>query len=65
MNHKLKNNIKNQKKKLKNAKLQEVPDKTCKTKLRSIKASRENGVPVWLTVIQIFFFLIYNLLYLV
>ena len=46
--------IKNQKKKLNDAKLQEVTNKTsCKTKLRLIEASTENGASIWLTVIPI------------
>ena len=51
---KIKNNIKNQTKKLNGAKLQEVTNNTsCKTKLRSIEASTENGASIWLTVIPI------------
>ena len=51
---KIKSEIKNQKKKLNDAKLQEVTNNTsCKTKIRSIEASTENGVSIWLTVIPI------------
>ena len=51
---KIKSDIKNQKKKLNNAKLQDVTNKTsCKTKLRLIEASTENGASIWLTVIPI------------
>ena len=42
----IKNNIKNQKKKQNKAKLQEVPNKTCKTKSRLIEASTENGASI-------------------
>ena len=49
---KLKSNIKNQKKKLNDAKLLEVTNNTSfKTKLRSIEASTENGASICLTVI--------------
>ena len=51
---KIENNIKNQKKKLKDAKLQEVTNKiSCKTMLRTIEASTENGAYICLTVIPI------------
>ena len=51
---KIKSDIKNQKKKLSDATLQEVTNNTsCKTKLRSIEASRKNGGSIWLTVIPI------------
>ena len=51
---KIKSDIKNRKKKLNNVKLQEVTNNTsCKTKLRSIETSTENGASIWLTVIQI------------
>ena len=51
---KIKSDIKNRKKKLNDAKLQEVTNNTsCKTKLRLIKASTENGASVWLTVMPI------------
>ena len=51
---KIKNNIKIQKKKLNDAKLQKVTDKTFyKTKLRSIEASTENGASIRLTLISI------------
>ena len=51
---KMKNNIKSQKKKPNDAKLQEVTNKaSCKTKLRWIEASTENGASIWLTVILI------------
>ena len=51
---KVKHSIKNQKKKLNDAKLQEVMKKSsCKTKLRSIEASTENGASIWLIVIPI------------
>ena len=51
---KIKHNIKNQKKKLSDAKLQEVTNnRSCKTKLRSIEASMENGASIWLTVIPV------------
>ena len=51
---KVKNNIKNQKKKLDDAKLHEAANKTsCKTKLRSIEASTENGASIWFTEIPI------------
>ena len=46
---KIKTNIKNQNKKLNEAKLQEVINNTsCKTKLRSIEASTVNGASIWL-----------------
>ena len=51
---KIKSEIKNWKKKLNDAKLQEVTNNTsCKTKLRSIEVSTENGASIWLTVIPI------------
>ena len=51
---KIKSNIKNQKKKLNDAKLQEVTNNaSCKTKLRSIEALTENGASICLTVITI------------
>ena len=50
---KLKNKIKHQKKKLNDAKLQEVTKNICKTKLRLIETSKGNGASVWLTVISI------------
>ena len=51
---KIKSDIKNQKKKLNDAKLQEVTNNTsCKTKLRSIEASTEYGASIWLTVIPV------------
>ena len=44
---KIKNNIKNQKRKLNNAKLQEVNNNTsCKIKLRSIEPSMENRASI-------------------
>ena len=50
---KIKTNIKNQNKKLNEAKLQEVINNTsCKTKLRSIEASTENGASIWLMEIK-------------
>ena len=51
---KIKSDIKNRKKKLSDAKLQEVTTNTsCKTKLRSIEVSTEDRVSIWLTVIPI------------
>ena len=51
---KLKSDIKYRKKKLNDAKLQELTNNTsCKTKLRSIEASTENGASIWLRVISI------------
>ena len=51
---KIKSGIKNRKKKLNNAKLLEVTTyASCKTKLRSIEASMEDRVSIWLTVIPI------------
>ena len=51
---KIKSDIKCRKKKLNDAKLQELTNNTsCKTKLRSIEASRENGASIWLRVIPI------------
>ena len=45
---KIKSNIKNQKKQLNDAKLQEVINKTsCKSKLRSTEASTENGASIY------------------
>ena len=50
----IKSDIKNRKKKLNEAKLQEVTNNTsCKRKLRSVEASTENGASVWLTMIPI------------
>ena len=47
---KTKSNIKNQKKKLDDAKLQEATNNTsCKIKLRSIEASAENAASIWLS----------------
>ena len=44
---KIKNNIKNQKKHLNDAKLQDVTNKTsCKSKLRLTEASTENGTSI-------------------
>ena len=58
---KMKIDVKNRKKTLNDAKLQEVTNNTsCKTKLRSIEVSTENGASIWLTVIpvkrNVFFF---------
>ena len=51
---KIKSDIKYRKKKLNDAKLQELTNNTsCKTKLRSIEASTENGASIWLRVIPI------------
>ena len=51
---KIKSEIKNWKKKLNDAKLQEVTNNTsCKTKLRSIEVWTKNGASIWLTVIPI------------
>ena len=51
---KIKSDIKNKKKMLKDATLQEVTNNTsCKTKLRLIEVLTENGASIWLTVIQI------------
>ena len=44
---KRKNNIKNQKTKLRDANLQDIADNT----LRSVETSRDNGASIWLTVI--------------
>ena len=51
---KIKSEIKNRKKKLSDAKLKKVTNNiSCKTKLRSIEVSTENGASIWLTVIPI------------
>ena len=51
---KIKNNIKNHKKQLNDARLQEVTNKTsCKSKLRSTEASTESGASILLAVIPV------------